>query len=203
MNTNEPEVSEAEVVNENEQPAPAASAAPVDPMSLAQAISSGASNPMSLLLSQLSAQAPDDPRVALATQLLQQRISAAPAVPPEDAEHAKAAQEAEEQLREQAASIRELTESLKQVDAELKALRARNDAIAAALGACFLCFGADPYCPECGGRGRSGSRPPNPVAWREYVLPALERVRKLQSMKTNSGLRPPAHAPIPPSAGAA
>jgi len=137
-----------------------------DPASLVQAISGGATNPLSLLLSQLGGQAPDDPRVALMTQLLEQRLAAAPAGPAEDEEETQAARlAAEEEGRERARRLRELDDTVKQVYAELKVLRERNDALAAALGACFLCFGTDPYCAECGGRGVPGSRLPEPAAW--------------------------------------
>ena len=91
-------------------------------------------------------------------------------------------------LREQ--HLRELKETVERVYAELEALRARNDLLAAAVGACFLCFGADPSCPECAGRGHPGSRAPEPSAYREFVLPVVRRTRA-------RGLEP--RAPLHPS----
>lgn len=65
--------------------------------------------------------------------------------------------------------------------AELEALRTRNDALAAAVGACYLCFGDDPLCEECGGRGVPGSLAPEPAAFRKYVHPALHRAQAAES----------------------
>jgi hypothetical protein len=154
-----------------------------DPSALIQAISSGDADPVSLLLSQLGGQAQDDPRMALFMQLLQQRRSApAPEPKQDDEDTLLAAHQAELAQRERARHMRELSDTVKSVYAELQILRKRNDALAAALGACFLCFGSDPICEKCGGRGSPGSRPPEPAAYREYVLPALRRVRMIQSM---------------------
>jgi hypothetical protein len=162
---------------------PAGAASVADPAALIQAIGSGAADPMSLLLSQLGGQAQNDPRMALLMQLLQQRQSAPASEPEQDDEDAElAAQQAELARHERARHMRELSHTVKKAYAELEVLRKRNDALAAALGACFLCFGADPVCAECGGRGSPGSRPPEPSAYREYVLPALRRVRMIQSM---------------------
>lgn len=160
---------------------PAGAPLAADPAALVQAISTGAADPMSLLLSQLGGQAQDDPRMALFMQLLQQRRSAAE--PKQDDEDERlAAQQAELARRESARHMRELTDTVTKVYAELEVLRKRNDALAAALGACYLCFGSDPLCEKCSGGGSPGSRPPEPAAYREYVLPALRRVRMIQSM---------------------
>jgi len=62
---------------------------------------------------------------------------------------------------------------------ELADLREVNDTLAAALGACRVCWGGDVDCPECGGRGRTGSAVPDPALFRELVVPAVRRVRSL------------------------
>jgi len=49
--------------------------------------------------------------------------------------------------------------------------------MAAAIGACPLCWGEDSECRECGGRGTPGAFLPNRASFAEFVLPALERVR--------------------------
>jgi hypothetical protein len=172
----------------------------LDPAALAQAMSGGAADPISLLLGQLTAQAPDDPRVSLLTQLMQQRMGAAAAPSRDEAADKEARRQAEEEIRERTVRVRELEAMLRQIEAEAKALRARNDELAAALGACFLCFGSDPYCSECGGRGAPGARPPERAAWREYVLPALKRVRTLQSNGPARGASRPAPGTASPPA---
>ncbi len=45
---------------------------------------------------------------------------------------------------------------------ELEELRERNEALAAALGACFACWGTDIFCTHCGGEGRPGAAAPEP-----------------------------------------
>ena len=145
-------------------------------------------------MSQLGGAAADDPRIGLLTQLLEQRMTPAEPAPTDagmqaaaDHPYAEPGRAVQEE-RERARRLRELNDTVRKVYAELKALRERNDALAAALGACFLCFGADPLCEECGGLGAPGSRAPEPAAYREYVLPALLRIRKIQSMRNAQGV---------------
>jgi hypothetical protein len=68
-----------------------------------------------------------------------------------------------------------LRERFADMQVELAELRERNDALAAALGACALCWGADPACDVCAGRGGSGRRPPQPAMFDYFVAPALRR----------------------------
>jgi hypothetical protein len=174
-------------------------AATLDPSALIGAITSGGANPLSLILSQLGGQTPDNPAMALLSRLLEQRQASGPETGESNeegnAEAAAALAAAKRQERER--RMQELRETVERVYAELEALRARNDALAAALGACFLCFGTDPLCQECGGRGVPGSRPPEPAAYRDFVVPALQRVRMMQAAP---GRRPLRAAPPPAAA---
>jgi hypothetical protein len=157
-----------------------------DPVALLQTISSGATDPTSLVLSQLGGLAQDNPGLAMLLGLLGRHTSGkeAEARPKEDDEDAQlAAQRAESAQRETARHLSELKETIKDLYAELKILRERNDRVAAAVGACYVCFGSDPFCEECGGRGSPGSRLSEPAAYREYVLPAVLRVQKMQSTR--------------------
>jgi hypothetical protein len=166
----------ASVVDDEAPASPA-----IDPLSIIQALGSGGADSSSLLLSQLASQAGGDPRLAALLQMLQQRSAAAKATEtkPEDAEpHPEAMLQAQQ---ERDLRIQQLTDSAQKMAAELKVLRERNDALAAALGACFLCFGSDPLCDECNGEGAPGSKAPDPVAYRTYVLPALVRIRRVQA----------------------
>jgi hypothetical protein len=154
-----------------------------DPVALLQTISSGATDPTSLVLSQLGGLAQDNPGMAMLLGLLGRHTSAkeAEAQPKEDEEDAQlAAQRAEAARHETARYLCEMKETVKDLYAELKILRERNDKVAAAVGACYVCFGSDPFCEECGGRGSPGSRLSEPAAYREYVLPAVLRVQKMQ-----------------------
>jgi len=169
-----------------------------DPSALIGAISGGAGDPLSLIMSQIGAQAPDNPVMAVLSRLLDQRRAVADeaASQARDAAAADAAAEAERELEERERALQALRETVEKAYAELEALRARNDALAAALGACYLCFGTDPQCEVCRGRGRPGSRPPEPVAYRRYVLPAMQRVRAIQA----GGQPTPSRNPLPPAA---
>jgi hypothetical protein len=153
-----------------------------NPEALIQTITSGATDPTSLIMSQLGGLTQDNPGVALLLGLLQRGSAAQAEAKPkedEDEDARRAAQEAALVRGEAARRMQELRETVKDLYAEVKVLRERNDTLAAAIGACYLCFGSDPFCEECGGRGLPGSRPSEPAAYREYVLPAVLRVQKM------------------------
>jgi hypothetical protein len=86
----------------------------------------------------------------------------------------------------------ELREDLRKLSAELKVLRDRNDLLAAALGACCLCWGQDPDCRFCRGRGRPGFAAPDEAHIGEFVLPAIHMLR-VQRAKNNRS-SPPANS---------
>lgn len=154
-------------------------AAAIDPNTLLQNLASGSTDPMSLLLSQISANTANDPGMGMLTSLLQRRDP-----PPEPEVDEEAQAEAE-------ARLGELTTMVDQLYEEVETLRTRSVEIAAALGACHVCFGSDLLCPRCGGRGRPGSRPPKPEAYRAYVLPAVMRVRRLTEVQRRDAPSPP------------
>jgi hypothetical protein len=62
--------------------------------------------------------------------------------------------------------------------AEIEVLRERLDRCAAALGACGVCWGMDPSCRACRGRGRPGFALPDDALFDELVLPAV-RILKI------------------------
>jgi len=165
----------------------------LDTGALIGALSSGTTDPVSLILSQLNAQAPDNPALAVLGRLLEQRRSLAEAESEKDSADDDVSRRAEID-QERARCMQDLRDAVEKAYAELEMLRERNDALAAALGACFVCFGNDPGCQECGGRGVPGSRPPEPAAYREFVLPAMHRVWMMQAGPTG---RPPRKPPLP------
>jgi hypothetical protein len=61
---------------------------------------------------------------------------------------------------------------------ELEELRRRNEVFAAAVGACELCWGDDPGCRVCRGRGRPGWAEPNRRLFAEVAGPAIRRLRR-------------------------
>jgi hypothetical protein len=67
---------------------------------------------------------------------------------------------------------------------EMKELRSRCDDLAAALGACPLCWGNDAECRACRGRGHPGYSVPDKKSFVKFVLPAIQML-KARTMKNN------------------
>jgi hypothetical protein len=83
----------------------------------------------------------------------------------------------------------ELLPLLDQAYAELGVLRHRNDALAAALGACYLCWGEDPGCPTCDGRGTPGWVSLDPHAYRRLIAPAVRTLPRPAEPQTRKPAR--------------
>ncbi|MGL4964881.1 MAG: hypothetical protein ACRC67_26890 [Inquilinus sp.] len=78
---------------------------------------------------------------------------------------------------EQAAAVADLAATAKRLFEERTACSQRLEDLAAALGACPVCFGDDLLCDTCHGAGRPGARAPGAAEFARYVMPAVERVR--------------------------
>ena len=90
--------------------------------------------------------------------------------------------ESENELRgRMEALIEELKTQLESVQAEQRVLSERNDFLAAALGACCLCWGQDSRCRSCRGRGEPGFAIPDKDLFDQYVLPAVQTFRAQQA----------------------
>lgn len=63
---------------------------------------------------------------------------------------------------------------------ELIDLRKVNDTLAAALGACPVCWGGDSECDECYGEGNSGAYEPDVRLFNELVAPVVRKVRTMK-----------------------
>lgn len=85
-----------------------------------------------------------------------------------------------QRLRTRFAKMQRQIEDLQQ---QLEEMEVRNDELAAALGACYLCWGEDPECPECQGKGQPGSIEPEWELFREWVLPAIKAVQVAKSQR--------------------
>ena len=75
------------------------------------------------------------------------------------------------------------------VRSELEDLRQVNDTVAAALGACPVCWGGDRRCEVCEGRGRAGSSSPDPELFEELIAPAVRRVWAMRRAKQSGYAR--------------
>lgn len=128
-----------------------------------------AADPLSRLIDELSG---GDPRLQMIATLMR-RAQAAPPGP--------AAQEPRAEWRRLKARYLGLREAY-------QALLQRNEVLAAALGACGLCWGEDATCGSCGGHGGPGAYPPDRALCCHYALPAVRSLR---------GAPPSAWAPEP------
>ena len=148
--------------------APQNAAAPAA-MAILEAIRSGSADPQKMMLNLLGSQGADQPETDMLLKLLTE-------------EGGTAADTQREQLREevreeQAEAVAALEAAAEQALAENRACRDRLDSLAAAIGACPVCFGDDLLCETCGGAGTPGSRAPQAAEFHHYVRPAVDRVR--------------------------
>lgn len=92
-----------------------------------------------------------------------------------DEDHRPRSKNAKERLR------RKIIE----MQVELEELRHRNEIFAHALGAC-VCWGNDPKCVECRGRGGPGYYAVDPGLFEEFVKPATEQSHPPENASSNS-----------------
>lgn len=70
-----------------------------------------------------------------------------------------------------------LRRRLAELELEVDRLQEINETLAAALGACPVCWGDDPECVVCRGQGGPGSLRPDRELFERLVTPALRRLR--------------------------
>ena len=121
-----------------------------------------------------------DPELAPITQLLAQREAQLQRQLEEDDANGTDDLVAEQQREERRRRGEAIRAFIEQQAAELDAVRLVLDDVAAALGACPSCFGADPQCRWCRGRGTPGFMPPEPDSFERLVLPALRVQARLR-----------------------
>jgi hypothetical protein len=142
-----------------------------------------------------------DPRMAMMLRLLQSQsgahIETAPP-PEEELENERDALIAEfaQRLDEAEARAARIEKIARRLNSERRMLGQRVADLAAALGACGLCWGEDSACPCCRGRGRPGMVRPDP----ELRLRLFGRARPAPPMMRADSplLRPVPPGPVPP-----
>ena len=80
----------------------------------------------------------------------------------------------------------ETYQKIKAIRQELDQLRQRNDALAGALGACYLCWGTQVTCPTCQGGGVPGAYQSDRALFDELVSPVLPQFHLTQSTRTRA-----------------
>ena len=108
----------------------------------------------------------------------------------EDAE-TQARSERRQQLRRRIARLQR----------EHRRLARRSRRLAEALGACY-CWGEDPRCRRCRGRGAPGAMAPNPEAFAALIMPALAAAGLIVENETAAGAPAAQIATAAPAAAA-
>jgi hypothetical protein len=149
-------------------------------------ISASETDPLAqALLAQLGE---DDPRARMIALWLAQRKAVQAREPPlqvidQLAQHDEGEQENDAQAMDAIDAepatdhFERLRQMVDRMGAELQELRERNDAAAAALGACYLCWGVSARCVICTGRGQSGWLPPHAALYEQLVAPAVRHLQ--------------------------
>jgi len=130
--------------------------------------------------------AQQNPQLAWMAQLLQaQRQAAAVPVESSDAEECASLREALAQAEQR---VQKLGRVALRLRAELEAAHARLADLAAAFGACGLCWGDDPSCAGCRGRGRPGRfHPDHELQQRWFATPPARAPHTTTSTDPGAG----------------
>jgi len=143
----------------------------------------------------LAQQAQTNPMAAMfAKHMAEQKAIAAarenlPVIDVEASEVDAEVEEIQEQDENSSVELSELRQYMKGMFAEIKLLRERNDALAAAVGACCLCWGQNLECRSCRGRGGPGFCMPDESLFEEFVLPAIQTLRAQKAKIRSSSLQ--------------
>lgn len=157
----------------------APSAPGVDPLQqLLLAQLAGDPVPAGISMDDLLSQGPENPMTTAVLDALRRRREREALAA--DSESASGVTDLDDEEGEQPGSVGPdpgVADVLRRLYDEVAVLRARTEALADALGACATCWGSDPRCPTCRGRGAPGGRVPVEGAFARYVTPAVERRR--------------------------
>lgn len=134
-----------------------------------------------------------DPQLAAVAQMLADRQSSLQTeIDTYEHHDADALAEASDGEGSRHARAEALRAEWENMSVELERLCTTLDEVAAALGACPRCLGADADCALCHGRSGPGTLPPDPLSFTRIVLPAVRahsysRSRKVRDREcTNS-----------------
>ncbi len=92
--------------------------------------------------------------------------------------------------------VEELEDEVERLKGINRILFEQCEFMAAAVGACPQCWGEDPECRECRGRGTPGAFLPHRASFAQLVLPAVERVRTLRRRQAPPPPQTAEHPPV-------
>lgn len=134
----------------------------------------------------LAQQFGDNPKLQAMLSMMQQRQQPLTSIETideaEPVTHAPVA-EMQTQLDKAHARIAQLKKRLANLEAHLNDLEAFEEDMAHALGACIYCWGEDPGCRTCRGKGKPGALEPDEELFNRWVVPAVRRSQSLTSQK--------------------
>jgi len=144
-------------------------------------------DPLALVKAQLEAQGDERARLLLRILERQQqqreasaREWAAETAAPIDGDGQEGGEATTDGADDPLTDVQNVQQAVDALYAEVEVLRERTAAMATATGACARCFGENPLCDRCLGRGVPGWRRPDPIAFKRYVLPAYRRARAIE-----------------------
>ncbi|MEO0469290.1 MAG: hypothetical protein AAF206_06710 [Bacteroidota bacterium] len=130
----------------------------------------------------------DNPKLQMLAQLMAQQQTEQPAEKPEVTGPLLA------QIKQQEALIKRLSTSNKKLKDKIRLLVENltyrievNDTLAAATGSCAHCWGEDPNCPECNGKGVPGSLPIDEEAFMNFVQPIIKQYTQSRNRQNQAG----------------
>jgi hypothetical protein len=121
-----------------------------------------------VLLSQIDT---SDPTMALVARMIATRSNESASE--EESSDEDTDEVTKHRLQRLSRAVRKLQHDCDSLRIEVEELQLRNDTIAAAVGACYLCWGENLGCEVCSGEGIPGRFPINAQAFAEFVLPAV------------------------------
>ena len=88
-----------------------------------------------------------------------------------------------EQLAVLRKKINQETSGKNKIAEKLRSLKKLNNALAEALGSCSQCWGEDPKCRNCSGKGIPGWRSINKRLFNVYVLSCLQKLYSINKKR--------------------
>lgn len=127
-----------------------------------------------------------DPQMQTLLAMMQsQQITEAEIVEGPPAPYVSGTSVSEEKLEKAHQHIHRLKKRLLELETYLSELEAADEELAHALGACIYCWGEDTQCRSCRGRGVPGSQEPDPILFKQLILPAVRRMKTAELQQKN------------------